>query len=426
MGILPLIFYGIFPQVAYGVAAFDILVLAIAFIDYFQSRREVHQLSIERIIKQRPGIGEEITVRLQIENKSDRAFKLIIKDEYPPEFTLLTEREFRLTARPGEVMEASYKISSPRRGKFEFGKTAVRHLSRWQMIYCQYYIDNQEQVTVYPSTKRIRELQYSAIGNRIFLTTKPKMRLRGEGREFESLRDYITGDDFRHISWTATAKRSKLTTRQFQIEKDQSIIIALDAGRLMTQTINGETKFETALHCSLALASAASAAGDNVGFLVFCRYILNFIPPGRGNRHLEAIIKSMSELEPELVEPSYLRMLRFASTNVKKRSLIIIITDIVDDVSSKELITSLKLIRPRHLPLIVAIADRDLRAVVSEIPKTIPDLFLQSTAEELLAKRQLALSKIEILGGHVLDVTTASLAAKLVDAYLDIKRRGAL
>ena len=119
--------------------------------------------------------------------------------------------------------------------------------------------------------RRAREIELKALGARSFLAIQRRAVRRGEGREFESMRDYVRGDELRHISWTATARRSRLTTRQYQIERDQTVMIAIDGGRLMTGRIGDETKFDTAIHASLALMSACARAGDNCGLVVFGR-----------------------------------------------------------------------------------------------------------------------------------------------------------
>ncbi|HNU06356.1 MAG TPA: DUF58 domain-containing protein, partial [Pyrinomonadaceae bacterium] len=236
--------------------------------------------------------------------------------------------------------------------------------------------------------------------------------------------DYVRGDEMRHISWTATARRSKLITRQYQIERDQTIIIAIDGGRLMTGRINNETKFDTAIHASLALMSAAARGGDNCGLMVFGRRVKRFLPPKKGIEHIDAVLEALHDVEPELIEPSYARAFQFVASSTKKRAFVVILTDLVDKDSSRELINSLKLLRPRHLPLVVTIGDRDLNATVSEVPEDIKQVFVQSAAEEIIRQRESALRYVETLGGLALDVTANTLAPRLLETYLRVKERG--
>jgi uncharacterized protein (DUF58 family) len=274
--------------------------------------------------------------------------------------------------------------------------------------------------------RRAREAELKALGARSLVAAHRKTSWRGEGREFESMRDYVRGDELRHISWTATARRGKLTTRQYQIERDQTILIAIDGGRLMTARIDQETKLDSAVHAALALMSAAARAGDNAGLLVFGRKIKSYLPPSRGRDHMDAALEALYAVEPDMIEPSYSHALEFIAAHSKRRSLVVLLTDLVDEEGSKELLASLRLLRPRHLPLVVTIADRDLKAVVSNVPETARDLFTQSVAEEIMYLREAALRRVESQGGLALDVTAAALAPSLLEKYLQVKERGLL
>jgi uncharacterized protein (DUF58 family) len=287
-------------------------------------------------------------------------------------------------------------------------------------------VNHPDVVKVYPNMRRAREAELKALGARSVVSSHRKTSWRGEGREFESMRDYVRGDELRHISWTATARRGKLTTRQYQIERDQTILIALDAGRLMTARIEQETKLDSAVHASLALMSAAARAGDNSGLMVFGRRIISYLPPSRGRDHLDAALEALHGVEPEMIEPSYARAFEFVSANTKRRSLVVLLTDLVDEEGSKELLTSLHLLRPRHLPLVVTIADRDLKAVVRKTPSTVRELFTQSVSEEIIHHREAALRMVESQGGLALDVTAAALAPMLLQTYMRVKERGLL
>ena len=236
----------------------------------------------------------------------------------------------------------------------------------------------------------------------------------------------MPGDELRHVSWSATARRGRLTTRQYQIERDQTILIALDAGRLMTARIEQETKLDSAVHATLALMSAAQRGGDNSGLVVFGRRIKSYLPPKRGREHMDAALEALHAVEPEMIEPSYARAFEFIAANCKRRALVVILTDLVDEEGSRELLSSLKLLRPRHLPLVVTISDRDLRAAVRDEPASLPQLFTQSVAEEILHQREAALRLVESQGGLALDVTAAALAPTLLETYLRVKERGLL
>ncbi len=426
IGFMPLVLAWTFPVLKYGVICYDVLLIAAAVLDLVLSRKLTQEFVVRREFEKRFAIGETVKVSLFAENSSANDLHFRVKDEYPPEMTPRETREAEFTVDAQTRAEFYYYLTPKKRGSYEFGRTAVRYLSRFGLVWCQTSLGEPQRVKVYPNMRRAREMELKALGARSFLAIQRRAVRRGEGREFESMRDYVRGDELRHISWTATARRNKLTTRQYQIERDQTVIIALDAGRLMTGRIGDETKFDTAIHASLALMSACARAGDNCGLAVFGRRVKKYLPPKRGLEHIDAVLEALHDLEPELIEPSYARAFQYVASNSKKRSFVVILTDLVDKESSKELISSLKLLRPRHLPLVVTIGDRDLGSVVSHAPADIKEVFTQSAAEEIIRERESALRLVETLGGLALDVTAQTLAPKLLETYLKVKERGML
>ena len=425
VGFLPLSLSWGRPMLRWVALAYDLILIAVAVFDAGNSKLPA-KLRIERHFGGRFAVGAETEVRIDIANHTPRDISLILKDEYPPQMKLSGAREARLNIEAQTSAALVYGLTPPKRGRFEFGLIAVRYLSRWRLAWRQDRIAQPVAVKVYPNMRRAREAELKALGARSFVAARRKSQWRGEGRDFESLRDYVRGDEMRHISWTATARRGKLVTRQYQMERDQTILIALDAGRLMTARIEGETKLDSAVHAALALMSAAARAGDNAGLLVFGRRIKAYLPPKRGAEHLDAALEALYAIEPEMIEPSYSRAFEFIAANSRRRSLVVVLTDLVDEEGSRELLTSLKLLRPRHLPLVVTIADRDLKAVVRESPENEREMFTQSVAEEIMYLREAALRLVESQGGLALDVTAAVLAPKLLETYLRVKERGML
>jgi uncharacterized protein (DUF58 family) len=425
LGLIPLSLSWNRPWIRWTVLAYDLCLLLLAVID--AKRADLPKdLHIKREFGGRFAVGAETEVHIKVQNSTPHSITLIIKDEYPPQMSLTGMREAKMRLDGQSSAALIYCLTPPKRGRFEFGHTVVRFLSPFRLAWREVKTTQPIAVKVYPNMRRAREAELKALGARSLVSAHRKTSWRGEGREFESLREYVRGDELRHISWTATARRGKLTTRQYQIERDQTIIIALDAGRLMTARIEQETKLDSAVHAALALMSAAARGGDNAGVMVFGRRIQSYLPPSRGREHMEAALEALYSVEPEMIEPSYARALEFVAANSKRRSLIVLLTDLVDEEGSKELLSSLRLLRPRHLPLVVTIADRDLKAVVRDAPETAGELFTQSVAEEIMHLREAALRLVESQGGLALDVTAAALAPALLEKYLQVKERGLL
>ena len=425
LGFVPLSLSWGRPWLRWVTILFDAALVVVAALDSRASRLP-EGLEIEREFGGRFHIGAETEVRIRVSNNTPRAFKLKIKDEYPPELALLSPREAELTVEPLEQKTFIYSLKPPRRGRFEFGRVAVRHRSRLGLAWREDTVGSAAVVKVYPNIRRAREAELKALGARSLVAAQRRAAWRGEGRDFESLREYVPGDELRHVSWSATARRGKLTTRQYQIERDQTVLVALDAGRLMTARIEDESKFDSAINAALALMSAARRAGDQAGLAVFGRRIKAFVPPSKGREQTDAVLEALHAVEPELIEPSYTRAFEFVAANCKRRSLVVLLTDLVDEEGSRELLSSLRILRPRHLPLVVTIADRDLRASVRDAPANARELFAQSVAEEIMLQREAALRLVESQGGLALDVTTAALVPSLLETYIRVKERGLL
>ena len=425
LGVIPLSLSWGRPWLRWLVLAYDVILICLAIVDANRGRLP-KGVQLTREFGSRFAVGAETEVHIKIRNDTARPLSLIIKDEYPPRMDLNGLREAKVRLEGQSSASLVYGLTPPKRGRFEFGQTVVRFPSPLRLAWSETNVGDPTTVKVYPNMRRAREAELKALGARSLVSAHRKTSWRGEGREFESLREYVRGDELRHVSWTATARRGKLTTRQYQIERDQTILIALDAGRLMTARIEQETKLDSAVHATLALMSAAARGGDDAGIVVFGRRIQSYLPPGRGRDHIEAALEALYSVEPEMIEPSYARALEFVAVNSKRRSLVVLLTDLVDEEGSKELLASLRLLRPRHLPLVVTIADRDLKAVVRDAPETARELFTQSVAEEIMHLREAALRLVESQGGLALDVTAAALAPALLEKYLQVKERGLL
>lgn len=424
-GLVPLSLSWGRPSLRWATLLYDLALFVAAILDARLSRLPAG-FTVSREFGSRFAVGAETEVRVRLINHSPRSLSLQVKDEFPPQMVLRGSREARVRVDAQSSATLVYSLQPPKRGRFEFGRIALRYLSRLGLTWVQTSLGEAEVIKVYPNIRRAREAELKALGARSLVAAHRKASWRGEGREFESLRDYVRGDELRHVSWTATARRGKLTTRQYQIERDQTIVIALDAGRLMTARIENETKLDSAVHAALALMSAAQRGGDNSGLVVFGRRIKSYLPPKRGREHMDAALEALHAVEPEMIEPSYARAFEFIAINCKRRALVVVLTDLVDEEGSRELLSSLKLLRPRHLPLVVTISDRDLRAAVQDEPAGISELFTQSVAEEILHQREAALRLVESQGGLALDVTAASLAPSLLETYIRVKEHGLL
>ncbi len=282
-------------------------------------------------------------------------------------------------------------------------------------------------VVVYPPLVSVRLRASVADALRRRDAGMKPIRQLGEGRLFESLREWVPGDDIRHIDWKATARRRKVITRQYEAERRQQVLLVLDTGRLMTADVAaGVARLDFAVQAALELAYAAAQHDDNVGIMTFADGVQHFVAPDRGRTGVRRVLDVLAEVEPKLVEPDYPGAFRYLAVRNRKRALTVLFTDVIDRFASDALVANVATLRPRHLPLAVTLRNPELDAVATQRPRAPRDAFRKAAAEELLHARDEALGHMRRAGVLVIDVTPERAAQAVVAKYLDLKRRGTL
>jgi uncharacterized protein (DUF58 family) len=282
------------------------------------------------------------------------------------------------------------------------------------------------EIAVYPPivSMRLRASVAQALRRREQGVTA--VRRLGEGRLFESLREWVPGDDLRHIDWKATGRRRKVITRQYEAERRQQVLLVLDCGRLMTAEIAGTARLDYAVRAALELAYAAEQQDDNVGVMAFADGVKHYAAPQRGRLGLRRVLDVLAVVEPVLVEPDYPGAFRYLAARSRKRALAVLFTDVIDRFASDALVANVASLRPRHLPLAVTLRNPELDAVAALRPATPQEAFRKAAAEELLRARDEALGHMRRAGVLVLDVPPERAAHAVVARYLELKRRGRL
>jgi uncharacterized protein (DUF58 family) len=318
----------------------------------------------------------------------------------------------------------TYTVHPYRRGEYDWQGIQVRQLSPWGLAWHQWRVDAAQTVAVYPDLIGLK-----ALSIKLTLQSTGAMRQarkQGIGTEFSELKEYNAGDDPRSIDWKATARRNRPLIRVLEPEQEQTVIILLDRGRLMTANIQGYKRFDLGLNATLSLALAATQRGDRVGVGVFDRYLTTWIPPQRGQPHFARILDRVSRLQPELLEPDYLGAVTTIIKQQSRRALVVIITDIVDDIASAELLTAIGRLTPRYLPFCVTLRDPLVDVRAHELAVDVAGAYTQAVALDFLAQRQLAFANLKRRGVLVLDAPATQVSDRLVDRYLQIKARNQL
>lgn len=370
-------------------------------------------------------VGRETECTYRWRNPAARRARLLVR-ESRPQIIGGTLPPRALSVPAGGTARDALPVTPMQRGREKGGWLAVRSSGPLGLAQRQGRIDLSWSVTVYPGLPASRLKASVAEAVRRRESGLATLRRPGEGRLFESLREWVPGDDTRHIDWKATARRRKVIARQFEEERRQQVMLVLDAGRLLTAQVGGEARMEHVVRAALWLAFAANYHDDNVGLMVFADRVQHYVAPQRGRRGLRQVLDVLATTQPALVEPDYPAAFRYLAVRNRKRALTVFFTDVIDRFASEALVSHVGSLRPRHLPLVVTLRNPDLDRAAVKRPVEVGEAYRKAAAEALLAARGDALAEMRRAGAVVLDVPPQSASRAVVEQYLELKRRGRL
>jgi uncharacterized protein (DUF58 family) len=320
-----------------------------------------------------------------------------------------------LKGRSAAVVE--YHVEPSLRGAHVLGDHHLRLPSPLGLWIVQRRIAARKAVRVYPDLKQLQQFDLLSKQDRELSLVRVSRHKGGES-EFARLRDHVQDDDSRRVDWKATARRQKLTVREYQLESNQNLMFLLDAGRVMTGVDSGISRFDHALNASLMLAHVAARGGDRVGALGFDDSLRVFMTPQAGRQASRAIIQATYDLFPRMVEPDFDLAFESFSSRVRNRTLVILFTHVIDFSAAETLVRRVRAIGRRHLPLIICFRDLEVEALAD--PKG-SDLYLKGAAAEHLRWQKSLMHELKRGGAMVLETTARELTGRLVSRYLQIK-----
>jgi len=407
------------------------------------------ELAVERELPPSLGLGDEPSpARYRVRSSWPSPTPGAVHDSLPPALERVGEPAPSFRVARGEDVELPFGIVGRARGVHALGPVVLEVRGRFGLLRRFLRYATEDTITVAPSIAAVRTFRLLALQHRLRDAGLRVLRRRGAGTSFAGLREYALGDDPRHVDWKASARRDTLVTREFTVEQGQTVMIAVDAGRMMTQLAghaggNAVSRFEYALSAALVLADVAAHSGDAVGLLLFDDEVRAFVPPTRGRAALRAMREVLIPAQATMAEPDYAAAFRTLATRHRKRSLFVMFTDVIDVRASQALIAHAARGAARHLPLVVALRNDALVAAAAPDPVAGADsaedvgvgaapaestarLYERAAAEELLAARESALLAMRQAGVSVVDVSPTAMTAAVVNRYLELKGRGAV
>ncbi len=443
------------PQVSFGFLAWEGLILLLAFVDAWGLPKP-ERITLGRNWSNAPALDSKTEVELSVTHEGGRILDCRLIDDLPLELVAIPETQ-RVLAYPNIPATVRYTFTPNERGDWEAGNLFIRYRTSFGLIERWAQAELKQTVRVYPVLRTGEEQQiYLARSRQIELQLR-QARQRGQGREFESLREYRPGDDLRDICWTASARRGELITRQYQTERSQAVWIVLDCGRLMRSRVamgaeqhesmselesvaaQGKkkpapryrvhdastlhTKLDHATSTAVALAQLALFSGDRVGLLAYGQGFQQRILPGRGASHLRQIIESLAQLRVEPSEADHLRATATINRLQPRRSLILWVTDLAETAMRPEVIDGAMQLLKRHLLLFVTMAQPEVERIANANPLSVDQMFRAAAAQEMAARRERLLAQLNEHGARTMDLNPDMLTTSVLNQYLAIKER---
>jgi len=364
-------------------------------------------------------------VELTLVNQSETAALFQIVDSPPVDFTG-SPKMIAVRLPPKREIVQTYSLKSYRRGSFSFGAVFYRSTGPLGLIQRQGKIDLPQGVQVLPDMtgEGSRDLQLALAG--AFQAGRRKATRRGEGSEFESLREHQRDDDFRHIDWKASAKRGKLISRQYETERDQRLMILLDTGRLMSPKIGSYRKLDYAINASVHLAQIALHKGDLVGYTIFNDELRAFAEPKKGQAQMSHFVRNLTSLQPTRLESDYAAVFNHVLRRCSRRTLIVCFTDLGDAQSAASLLHATLPLMPRHLPVIVTVSNSEVLAVTRKTPENEFEVYRHVAAMEIWNDYQRTLRGLRSRGVATVSVPAQELSTAAINEYLRIKETARL
>jgi uncharacterized protein (DUF58 family) len=458
------------PHLAYSMLVWDSIVVLFSIFDGFLLP-EPHQFTAIRTWSNAPALDSETEIELTIENRSGLIVECRLIDDLPPALVARPATHL-LTAFPRVPASLRYRVKPQERGDCQTGWLYIRYRSGLGLAERWARAPLIQTVRVYPALRTGEEQQIFLARSRQIDLQLRQARLRGLGRDFESLREYREGDDLRDICWTATARRGGLITRQYQTERSQAVWIVLDCGRLMRSRVamaappapasrkslevsghdfsraenatktrralapaerssaSGSdepapphSKLDYACTTAVALAQLALFSGDRVGLLAYGHGIQQRLLPGRGAAHLRQLIESLALVHAESGEADHLRATATLNRLQPRRSLILWITDLAETSMRPEVIDGAVQLLRRHVLLFVAMAQPEVESIAHARPKSVDQMFRAAAAQEMAARRELLLARLHERGALTLDLNPEALTSSVLNQYLTVKER---
>ncbi len=417
------VFYPPVFNVAIGAFILSIAILLIDLFILFSSKKGI---TGKRIMASRFSNGDENAVRIVLQNHFKRSFTLRVIDELPKQFQIRNFEYIIKKLEGGKSKAISYKLKPVTRGVYSFGYIHIFIKSRIGLIERRISLPAKADVAVYPSFHRLEEIEMLAFAKMRNKQGFKKIRRIGYNKEFEQVKDYIIGDEIKHINWKATARKNQLMVNQFQDEKAQHIYSIIDMGRNMKMPFNGMTLLDYSINACLALTNVILKNNDRAGLITYNRKVHSAIAAENRNHQLQLMLETLYHQQTRFYESSMERAYSFIKKHITQRSLLIFFINFESSYSLKRFLPMFIHLNKNHLVLLVSFKNTEQEEVSRIKASSVEDICIKTLAEDFLFEKQLFLKELNRYGIYTLFTTPENLSLHTINKYLEIKSRGIL
>lgn len=396
---------------------------ALVLLDFTLLFHPGNSITAKRETPEKLSNGDDNPIILALVSRYRNPLFLKIIDEIPYQFQ---ERNFLIETflKPGEEKKFTYHLKPTVRGEYAFGQIRIFAHTFIGLVTRRISIQAAGTVPVYPSFLQMRKYHLLAVSNRLEEAGIKKIRKTGMQSEFDQIREYVTGDDYRMINWKATARKAGLMVNQFQEEKAQEIYCMLDLGRNMKMPFDGMTLLDYAVNSSLVISNIALKKNDKAGIATFSDRIHGFIPADRKSMQLNKILELLYKVETGFPESNYELLYTTIRRNVKQRALLILFTNFESVPSMQRQLPLLKKLTRNHLLLTVFFQNTELNKLLIPKVQNLENSYTSIVAEGFIYDRKVIVKELNNHGIHCLLTGPKALNVNLINKYLEFKSRG--
>jgi len=407
----------------FSIAVALLVLLGVAvLLDTFLLYQKKVGITAERFLAERLSNGDENNVAIECKNHYSFNAHCVIIEELPVQFQARSWQRSLTIARDATGV-LQYVLKPVTRGIYDFGYINIYVNGPLGVVQRRYRCGAPETVPVYPSFIQMRRYQLAAIGNKLQDTGTKQLRKLGHSSEFEQIKDYVRGDDYRTVNWKATARKGDLMINAFTDERSQPIYCVINKGRAMKLPFDGMTLLDYAVNASLALLNVALRKGDKAGLITFSQRVDTFLPADKKATQRNALLEALYHQETHFSEPDYEALFAAIRNKITQRSLLVLFTNFESIESLERQVPFLKKVAHYHLLVVVFFENTELKTLVEGEAKTIEDIYIKTIAEKYRHEKRLMIKALHQQGVIAVLTTPQQLTVNTLNKYLELKKR---